>query len=51
MGVRKDEKRGRQIWAISDNKAQYEAWEVPSNEPIYIHGRVVFTLPMKWKKC
>lgn len=48
--VKRLQKRGKELWAISDNKAEYKEWLIPKDEPIYIHGRVVFSLPMKMKK-
>ena len=49
--IKRLQKRGREMWAISDNKtADYKDWIIPKDEPIYIHGRVVFSLPMKMKK-
>lgn len=38
------------MWAISDNKEEYKEWEIKQDDPVYIHGRVVFSLPMKMKK-
>lgn len=48
--VKRLQKRGKELWAISDNKTQYDPWQIPQDEPLYIHGRVVFSLPMKMKK-
>lgn len=48
--IKRLQKRGREMWAMSDNKAQYEPWQIPQDEPLFIHGRVVFSLPMKMKK-
>lgn len=48
--IKRLQKVGREMWAISDNKsANYKDWIIPKDEPIYIHGRVVFSLPMKMK--
>lgn len=48
--IKRLQKRGREMWAISDNKEEYKEWEIKQNDPVYIHGRVVFSLPMKMKK-
>lgn len=48
--VKRLQKRGREMWAMSDNKEKYEPWQIHTDDPIYIHGRVVFSLPMKMKK-
>lgn len=48
--IKRLQKRGREMWAISDNKEEYKEWEIKQDDPVYIHGRVVFSLPMKMKK-
>ena len=48
--VKRLQKRGREMWAMSDNKEKYEPWQIHTDDPIYIHGRVVFSLPMKMKR-
>ena len=48
--IKRLQKRGRKMWAMSDNKEKYEPWQIHTDDPIYIHGRVVFSLPMKMKK-
>ncbi|MBN6079913.1 XRE family transcriptional regulator [Aggregatibacter actinomycetemcomitans] len=48
--IKRLQKRGREMWAMSDNKEKYEPWQIYTEDPIYIHGRVVFSLPMKMKK-
>lgn len=48
--IKRLQKRGREMWAMSDNKEKYEPWQIHTDDPIYIHGRVVFSLPMKMKK-
>ena len=48
--IKRLQKRGKELWAISDNKTQYDPWQIPQDEPLYVHGRVVFSLPMKMKK-
>ncbi|WP_273393513.1 XRE family transcriptional regulator [Actinobacillus porcinus] len=49
--VKRLQKIGKKILVISDNKEHYREWEFDRDEGVYIHGRVVFSLPMKWKKC
>ena len=48
--VKRLQKRGREMWAMSDNKEKYEPWQIHTDDPVYIHGRVVFSLPMKMKR-
>ena len=48
--IKRLQKRGREMWVISDNHTQYAPWEIKPHDPIYIHGRVTFSLPMKMKK-
>ena len=48
--IKRLQKRGREMWAMSDNKEKYEPWQIHTDDPIYIHGRVVFSLPMKMKR-
>lgn len=48
--IKRLQKRGREMWAISDNKEEYKEWEIKQDDPVFIHGRVVFSLPMKMKK-
>ena len=48
--IKRLQKRGREMWVMSDNKEKYEPWQIHTDDPIYIHGRVVFSLPMKMKK-
>ena len=48
--IKRLQKRGREMWAMSDNKEKYEPWQIHTDDPVYIHGRVVFSLPMKMKK-
>lgn len=49
--VKRLQKIGKKILVISDNKEHYREWEFDRDDGVYIHGRVVFSLPMKWKKC
>ena len=48
--IKRLQKRGREMWAMSDNKEKYEPWQIHTDDLVYIHGRVVFSLPMKMKK-
>ena len=48
--IKRLQKRGREMWAMSDNKEKYEPWQIHTDDPIYIHRRVVFSLPMKMKR-
>lgn len=47
--VKRLQKVGKKMIVISDNRA-YKEWELHANDAVYIHGRVVFSLPMKMKK-
>lgn len=47
--VKRLQKAGRQMFVISDNPA-YKEWQITESDQVYIHGRVVQSLPMKWRK-
>lgn len=47
--VKRLQKVGRKMLVISDNPA-YDKWEITNDEGLFIHGRVVFSLPMEMRK-
>ncbi|OOF51943.1 transcriptional regulator [Rodentibacter genomosp. 1] len=47
--IKRLQKVGHKLLVISDNPA-YEKWEITDDEGLFIHGRVVFSLPMEMRK-
>ena len=40
---------GKEMLVISDNLT-YKEWTFTQDDDVFIHGRVVFSMPMKWRK-
>lgn len=47
--VKRLQKVGKEMLVISDN-ATYKEWTLSQNDDVFIHGRVVFSMPIKWRK-
>ena len=47
--VKRLQKVGKEMLVISDN-ATYKEWTLTQNDDVFIHGRVVFSMPIKWRK-
>lgn len=47
--VKRLQKVGKEMLVISDNPT-YKEWTFTQDDDVFIHGRVVFSMPMKWRK-
>lgn len=47
--VKRLQKVGKEMLVISDNPT-YKEWTFTQGDDVFIHGRVVFSMPMKWRK-
>ena len=47
--IKRLQKVGKEMLVISDNPT-YKEWTFTQDEDVFIHGRVVFSMPMKWRK-
>jgi len=47
--IKRLQKVGKEMLVISDNPT-YKEWTFTQDDDVFIHGRVVFSMPMKWRK-
>lgn len=47
--IKRLQKVGKKMLVISDNPT-YKEWTFTQDDDVFIHGRVVFSMPMKWRK-
>ena len=47
--IKRLQKVGKEMLVISDNPT-YKEWTFTQGDDVFIHGRVVFSMPMKWRK-
>ena len=47
--VKRLQKVGKEMLVISDNPT-YKEWTFTQDDDVFIHGRVIFSMPMKWRK-
>lgn len=47
--IKRLQKVGKEMLVISDNPT-YKEWTFTQGDDVFIHGRVVFSMPMKWQK-
>ena len=47
--IKRLQKVGKEMFVISDNPT-YKEWTFTQDDDVFIHGRVVFSMPMKWRK-
>lgn len=47
--IKRLQKVGKEMLVISDNPT-YKEWTFTQDDDVFIHGRVVFSIPMKWRK-
>ena len=47
--IKRLQKVGKEMLVISDNPT-YKEWTFTQDDNVFIHGRVVFSMPMKWRK-
>jgi len=47
--IKRLQKVGKEMLVISDNPTNKE-WTFTQDDDVFIHGRVVFSMPMKWRK-
>lgn len=47
--IKRLQKVGKEMLVISDNPT-YKEWTFTQDDDVFIHGRVIFSMPMKWRK-
>ena len=47
--IKRLQKVGKKMLVISDNPT-YKEWTFTQDDDVFIHGRVIFSMPMKWRK-
>ena len=47
--IKRLQKVGKEMLVISDNPT-YKEWTFTQDDDVFIYGRVVFSMPMKWRK-
>lgn len=47
--IKRLQKVGKEMLVISDNPT-YKEWTFTQDDDVFIHGRIVFSMPMKWRK-
>ena len=47
--IKRLKKVGKEMLVISDNTT-YKEWTFTQDDDVFIHGRVIFSMPMKWRK-
>ena len=47
--IKRLQKVGKEMFVISDNQTHKE-WTFTQGDDVFIHGRVIFSMPMKWRK-
>ena len=47
--IKRLQKVGKEMLVISDNPT-YKEWTFTQDDDLFIHGRVIFSMPMKWRK-
>lgn len=47
--IKRLQKVGKEMLVISDNPT-YKEWTFTQDDDVFIHGRVIFSIPMKWRK-
>ena len=47
--IKRLQKVGKEMLVISDNPT-YKEWTFTQDDDVFIHGRVIFSMPMKWQK-
>ena len=47
--IKRLQKVGKEMLVISDNTT-YKEWTFTQDDDVFIHGRVIFSMPMKWRK-
>lgn len=47
--IKRLQKVGKEMFVISDNPT-YKEWTFTQDDDVFIHGRVIFSMPMKWRK-
>ena len=47
--IKRLQKVGKEMLVISDNPT-YKEWTFTQDDDVFIHGRVDFSMPMKWRK-
>lgn len=47
--IKRLQKVGKEMLVISDNPT-YKEWTFTQGDDVFIHGRVIFSMPMKWRK-
>lgn len=47
--IKRLQKVGKEMLVISDNPT-YKEWTFTQDDDVFIHGRAIFSMPMKWRK-
>lgn len=47
--IKRLQKVGKEMLVISDNPT-YKEWTFTQDDDVFIHGRVIFSMPIKWRK-